>query len=448
MPTSGDPSADPAGLRLEHASQNAPSPPRSSKRWVIWLIAMALALAGLAAYLLADRAPQTQKPAAMAAVPTVAVRVGTFDRTIMVAGQTSARNFAVVSVPVLRGQGGWSGLSLTKLVAGGIRVKAGDIVAEIDPQTYIEQLDDLDDSIAQAEADLRKKKAQQTFDWESLQQDLRSNRAEADRATLDYKAAEVKTPIEQELLRLSMDEALAAYKQSLASEGFHQTSFQADLRAQEISFAQRLKRRERLANDIKHFTFRAPMDGLAVVQSFVRSGGDMAQYQAGDSVAPGQSFLKIVDTASMQLEARANQTESSEIRVGQPAAVTLDAFPGLRFQGRVYSLGAMAVPSRRDSYYLRAVPVTVQVQGEDSRLIPDLSGAAEILVGRKENALIIPVEAVHSEGNRDFVFVSTRAGFEKRQVEIGLSSTTEAAVVSGLAAGDKVALTTPQAPQK
>ena len=443
MPTFSDSPPDSTGGRLEFASQPAPPPIHSSRRWVIWLLLMAVILAGLAAYLLANRPPQAQRPAAVAAVPTVTVRVGTLERRVRVAGQTSARNFTVITVPIFRGRGGQAGLSLTKLVTGGSRVKTGDIVAEIDPQTYVEQLDDLDDNISQAEADLRRQQASQALDWESLQQDLRSGKAEMERTTLDYKAADVKTPIEQELLKLSMDEAAAAYKQSLASEDFHRTSFQCGLRILEIAYTQLKRRRERLALDIQHFTFKALMDGLAVVQSFQR-GTDMAQYQVGDTVTPGRSFLKIVDTSTMQLEARANQTETSEIRVGQPATVTLDAFPELTFQGKVYSIGAMAVQGQRESYWVRTVPLTVQIKGEDSRLIPDLSGAAEVVVGRRENALMIPLQTVHSEGGKDFVFLKTATGFEKRQIEVGLEGAADVAVVSGLAAGDEVALTAPQ----
>ncbi len=146
MPTLSDSPPDPTGGRLEFASQPAPPPVRSSRRWVIWLLLTAVILAGLAAYLLANRPPQAQRSAPVVAVPTVAVRVGTLERRVRVAGQTSARNFTVITVPIFRGRGGQSGLSLTKLVTGGTRVKTGDIVAEIDPQTYVEQLDDLDDS--------------------------------------------------------------------------------------------------------------------------------------------------------------------------------------------------------------------------------------------------------------------------------------------------------------
>ena len=246
------------------------------------------------------------------------------------------------------------------------------------------------------------------------------------------------------MLKLSLDEAQATYKQQLEALPLKEISLSATTRTQEISYAQQLKQRTRLENDLKNYTFLAPMDGMVVVQSFSRQGSrDMTQYKLGDDVTPGSVFLRIVDTSSMQVVGRSNQTETSELRAGQPAAVTLDAFPGVKFPGRVYSLGAIAVQGMRDSYFVRTVPVTVQIEGRDPRVIPDLSAAAEVRVARKENVLIAPLQTIHVEGDKNFVYVRGPAGFEKREVKIGLESATHAEIISGLKAGDHVALSTP-----
>jgi HlyD family secretion protein len=248
------------------------------------------------------------------------------------------------------------------------------------------------------------------------------------------------------LLKLSLDEEQATYDQQLKSLPLKQISIDCDLRTQEISYAQQLKRRERLRNDLKNYTFVAPMDGMVVIQTFNRQGSsDMVQYKLGDTVQPGQAFMKIVDTSSMQVEARANQTESGAIRVGQPAVVSLDAFPGVKFTGRVYSVGAIAVQgmSMGSSYYVRAVPVTIEVEGRDPRFIPDLSGSAEIRVAHKDNVLVLSKEALHNEGGKDFVYVRSAKGFDKREVQVGLESSTHVEIASGLKVGEKVALASP-----
>lgn len=365
----------------------------------------------------------------------------------MVAGPTSARNYAVIKVPTQRGRG-TGDLNLIKLIDGGTEVKKGDVIAQLDPVNLLQQIDDYEDTISQAEANLRTKKAQQAVDMENLLQTVRSAKADLDQAAADYRAAPVQTDIERQLLKLSLDEQQATYDQQVKSLPLKQISIDCDLRTQEIAYAQMLKQRERLHTDLKNYTYTAPMDGMVVIQTFNRVGSsDLVQYKNGDTVAPGQAFVKIVDTSSMQVEARANQTESGEIRVGQSAAVSLDAFPGVKFTGRVYSLGAIAVQgmSQGGSYYVRMVPVTVSVEGRDPRFIPDLTGSAEIRVGHKDNVIVLSQEVMHTEGGKDFVYVKSATGFEKREVRTGLENATRVEIASGLKVGEQVALTPPVA---
>lgn len=353
MPSLINPSSDAAGIPR--------SPSRSWKRRVIWLVAAGTVISIGAVLHSADAPPQTVKTADVAAVPTITVSLGSLERTIMVAGPTSARNYATIKVPTQRGRGGGA-LNLVKLIDGGTEVKKGDVVAQLDPESMLQALDDFDDTVSQAEANLRTRKAQQAVDVERLLQTVRSAKAQLDQAAADYKAADVKTDIERQLLKLSLDEEQATYDQQLKSLPLQQISIGCDLRTQEISYAQLLKRRERMQTDLKNYTFTAPMDGMVVIQTFTRQGSsDMVQYKLGDTVSPGQAFMKIVDTSSMQLEALASQSETSDLRVGQAATIRLDAFPGLTLPAKIYSVGAMARASRFESYYVRNVPVNIQI---------------------------------------------------------------------------------------
>lgn len=413
---------------------------KSTRRWILGFALVAGAVGGWALYQAAVRPAAAARNPQIASIPTATISAGAIERTIMASGQTAARNFASIKVPQQRGRG--SGvLTLIKLIEGGVHVKKGEVVAQLDPESLLQQIDDFEDTLDQSQASLRTLKARQAVDWENLQQTVRAAKAARDRAAHDFSAAEVKTEVEREILKLALEEAEATYKQQLEALPLKQISFQADLRMSEISYQQQLNRRERLRNDLKNYTFTAPMDGLVVIQTFNRSGSsDMVQYQVGDQVQPGMEILRIVDTSSMQLQGFVNQTEASEIRVGQPAKVTLDAFPGLVFEGRVYSLGAIAVQSWRENYYVRTVPVTVAIQGSDPRLIPDMTGAAAIQVARRDNVLMVPLQAVRKEGGKDVVRVLAPAGFETRQVALGVRNATHAEVLSGLQPGDRVAL--------
>jgi hypothetical protein len=180
---------------------------------------------------------------------------------------------------------------------------------------------------------------------------------------------------------------------------------------------------------------------MVVVQSQNRPGGDQVMVAAGDRIIPGQSFMKIVDIASMQVEGTINQAESSSFRVGQEAVITLDAFPGSVYQGKLYSIGALAsAPGRSATYFLRNVPVRVQILNADTKVIPDLSAAADVLMSRVEMAVQIPAQALERSGGQSFVHVKTAKGFEKRAVKPGVTNGTMLQIAEGLKPGEEVRL--------
>jgi multidrug efflux pump subunit AcrA (membrane-fusion protein) len=394
-----------------------------------------LMLGGGAVYLLQGK-QQTPKPkdekfkVATAAVTSIS-------RTVRLAGQTSARKYANITAPQLRGPESNKNLVLLELVKAGSFVHKGQVIARIDAQSTIDHLDDVKDTVEQADADIRKRKAEQAVESENLQQTLRQAKSDRDKARLDAKPAGILTPIERQLLQLNVDETEARYAALEKSVAEQKKAFTAEMRILEITAERQRRHYQRHANDLVKFTVIAPIDGLAVMQPIWR-GGEMGQVEQGDQLGPGQLFAKVVDPKSMQVEARANQAETSDLRIGQNVIVRLDAFPGMQLPGDVYSIGALATGSWMQSYYKREVPVNVTINASDPRLIPDLSASAEVILQKSDDVLAIPLAAVRSAGGRSSVLVREGDQFVDRQVVLGVRDENKVAVVSGLRAGDQV----------
>jgi hypothetical protein len=311
------------------------------------------------------------------ATPATPAAAAAAQRVLRISGQTSARRFATIMVPVFAGPDSGRDLVLMKSADAGALVRKGDIVAEFDPQSLRDHIDDLNDTVQAAENDVEKKRADQDVEWESLQQRLRVAKSDLDKAGLELKAAEVKTNIERELLKLAFDEAQAAYRELSKDAASKKIADRAELRMLEITAERHKVHRGNHARDLARFTMRAPMDGLVVMLQSWR-GGEMRQIQQGDQVFPGQQFMKIVDPTSMQVEAWVSQADVSRFRVGQVANIGLDAFPEARFEGRIYSIGAIAVKGIWETYYIRNIAVRIAIEGSDKRLIPDLSAWAQV----------------------------------------------------------------------
>jgi HlyD family secretion protein len=169
-----------------------------------------------------------------------------------------------------------------------------------------------------------------------------------------------------------------------------------------------------------------------------RPGGDQVTVAVGDRMGPGQPVMKIINPQKMMVEGTVNQAEVTRLRIGQEAVIGLDAFPEATFRGKVYSIGAIGVGSRRENYYIRNIPVTVIIENADRRVIPDLSAFANVLVDSQPDVLLVPSSAVGEQDGKHFVYVRTPKGFEKREVKAGQSNGVQTAILEGLKEGDVV----------
>jgi HlyD family secretion protein len=439
------PGLNPARTRTPELTAPGFAPSISHRpTWIRLILLLALVAAGAWAgyHYLAKRQTQSSTPSSVAP-RTARVTTGTVRRVIRLTGSTTAKDFASIAAPRMRAAGeAGRALVLLYLVPSGSMVKKGDVVAKIDAQAMKDRLDDLEAQIFSAEADIKKRKAEIALNAENMLQIIRATKADLDKVKLEAAASEIRTPIDAEQLKLSVEEAEATYKEQLADLQSKKISDAANLRGLEITKEITVRQRDRFKTDIDKFNIVAPMSGLAVMQTIFR-GNEMGQIQEGDQIAPGQPFMKIVDTNGIQVVASVTQDQSEEMRLGQPATIAFDAFPGMKLNGRVYTIGAIATSTSRSSNYLRSVPVYVKILERDSRVIPDLSTSTDVVVGESANALVIPQAAIEPRDGKWFVQVKNVDRYETREVKLGVSDHVRTAVLEGLREGEEVALGRP-----
>jgi HlyD family secretion protein len=413
------------------------SPPSGRYRWSL-LIFLLAALS--AAWFL--RPGHATKPAPSSAIRTARAIHGVLERTRRVAGSIVARRFANIAAPILQAPDQGRGLTLIYLAASGSKVKEGEVVARIDDQAVRDHLDDVEAGLSQAALDIRRREAQLVYQMESLRQRLRVAKATLDKANQDARAAPIKTPITQEQLQLAVEEAQAVYRDAQKQIPLTEERQEADLNLYRLSYQKEVRHRNRHMTDRDRCTIKSPIGGMVVLQTVYRAG-EPGQIKVGDQLSPGQLFLRVMDTGSMQLDATINQAEAELVRIGQPADLRFDAFPGLTLNGRVESVGSLAVGGRRLNYNVRGIPVRIGIEESNTRVIPDLTASADIQVADPVDGILLPREAVHETDGKNVVYVKQAGAFVPRAVEIGAANDTQVAVTSGVRAGDEVSLEPP-----
>ena len=343
------------------------------------------------------------------------------------------------------GGGGDFNLVLLQLATPGSHVKKGQIVAEFDRQYQVNRLDDYKATVVQQDANIKKMTADLAVAKKAHDQLVESAKADWDKALLDLKTAEVRSAIEAEDLKLAVDEGEARYKQLVKEVALVEASQSAQIRTAEIERDQAKLELDRATLNLNRMVVRAPMDGIAVMQTIWR-GGDFGQVQLGDQIHPGQTFMQIVDPSSMVLMGNLNQVDAEEIRLGLKAVARLDAYVGAKFPARVIGVGAITKPGMWRPTYMREIAIRLKLEQVDARVIPDLSASADIVLAAEPHATVVPLGAVFRDGGANaFVFLQTPSGWQRREIAMGLKNHVAVAVRSGVSPGDVVAAERPSA---
>jgi RND family efflux transporter MFP subunit len=170
-------------------------------------------------------------------------------------------------------------------------------------------------------------------------------------------------------------------------------------------------------------TFRSPVTGYVLEKQIVR----------GMHITPGQSLYKVVDLSVVWVEADIYENEIAQMRVGQRAAVTLDAYPGESFAGRAIYIYPFVQENTR------TVKVRFQLANARARLKPGMFANVEI-DRAQAMALSVPSNAVLDSGTQQIVFVSRGEGvFTPRPVKVGRRLADRIEILDGLAEGEQVA---------
>ncbi len=194
------------------------------------------------------------------------------------------------------------------------------------------------------------------------------------------------------------------------------------LRFWDISDAQieELKRSRKVTRTL---TIVSPFSGLIVEK--------MVESIEGMKVNPGMPVYKLADHSRLWTEVEIYEYHLAYLRLGQTAKITVDAFPGRMWTGKVVLLDSSVNPQTR------TLKAYVEVINNDLALRPQMYGNVVIEPAAVRGVVRVPQQAVIHSGERSVVIVQKGKGlFEPREVELGATGGGYQEVLKGLRAGE------------
>jgi RND family efflux transporter MFP subunit len=380
-------------LRIDREAHVSSRP--NGRTALVLVLALALLLLGLWVALRSGRPVEVEAVTARASD-------GAAPAVLNASGYVTARRKATVAAKI-------TGRVADVRVEEGMPVKEGQVLALLDDSEWKAQLE-----VAQAEHSAASRAiAEAEFSLREAEKNLQRARELMGQGFVT----------EQDLDRAETNVGVWRTRLAVARD-------QAETGARRISQAQR---------NLDNCTVRAPFSGVAVSKDA----------QIGEIVSPmsaGGGFTRtgistIVDMTSLEIEVDVNEAYIARVQPNQPIEATLDAYPDWRVPGDVIT--TIPTADRQKA----TVRVRIAFEKLDPRILPDMGVKVAFLEKERDRAaapqVLVPKEAVRTDGPATVVFVVKDGRAERRAVRAGAVGGSDIPIQAGLSAGEMVVLKGP-----
>ncbi len=309
-------------------------------------------------------------------------------------------------------------------------VKSGDPIADLD-------VDEVQQRLKLSKASQDRAVAQQESLRTALvafRSEVKENRNKA-KAVLDeadtrlkrYQELTAKGFVSQsdlDAVQREFDVAKASYASALAGQEQIRAR-EAEIRAQEAAVEQ-AQREYNLARIAYDYSFiRSPISGVVTSRPV----------KIGETVLLGGMVAEVVALNTLYVEAFIDEADAAQIRIGQTAQVTMDAYGEKVMKGEVYMISPVVLGTKQEA---RTFEARVRLFDKDILLKPGMSADVEVIVSRRENVLSVPSQAIIEQDGMSYLYLVLKGKAEMRRIKTGEFNWNYTEVTDGLREGDVV----------
>ncbi|MDX6459270.1 MAG: HlyD family secretion protein [Acidobacteriaceae bacterium] len=383
-------------------------------------------------------------------IPLAQVKRGDLDLKVHASGELNATHTMMLAAPAVGG----GSLQITRLLAGRLPVKKGDVVIEFDPSEQRYKLEQSRSELLQAEQEITKAKADAAVLKAQDKVALLKAHYDVRKAELDVQKKEIVSAIDA----AKNDAALKQAKQLLAELErdieSHNKSGQASVYLAQEKYNKSKLEMDQAQQNIDKMSVTAPMDGLISIQKnmdasggFFFTGMSVPDYHAGDQAQAGSAIAQVVDPTELELKAKISERNRGNVKQGQSVDVVFDALPGRAYHARVKQVGGMSTRQFFEDNAGGTFDVTMQLSDADAPLHSGMTAQLLFLGDTRRDVFYLPRQAVFLKDGKHIVYLKSGKGYEQKEIEIK-DETESRAVIEGLSDGTSIAMIDPTLPRK
>ena len=319
-----------------------------------------------------------------------------------------------------------------------------------------QKLRELAGAITMAESSLQN--AIYTVEWTeklhkeryAAQTELQRDRLDKQRLEIDREKAQIakdlflryEFPKQVEKFLSDYQEAQRELERTEARARSQLAQARARLTSADATLALQKERLAKVEKQLAACVIKAPSIGQVVYWSSTERWSDV-KIEQGAEVSEGRKIITIPDASEMKVEIKVHETWIDKIAVGQPAKITVAAFSGQTFKGKVLRKAPLADLDNWLNPDLKAYVTDVGIEGTHDAIKTGMTGKVEVTIEELHGVLYVPIQSVVSVGETKVCYVPGE-GPQRRAVQTGLFNDNFVEIKSGLDEGEHVLLNPPR----
>jgi multidrug efflux pump subunit AcrA (membrane-fusion protein) len=312
---------------------------------------------------------------------------------------------------------------------GNIHVREGDMV-QVGQEIAALDTREAEAAVAQARASLEAAKARLKQVTATAQQTVL---AQIQHAKANMELAEVDLDRNQALhdknliARQKLDEVRMRYNVAKAAYDLAMNNLGKKTWENDIALAEAQVNQAKAALDL----YQAQLANL-IILSPIKGGVTKRFVDPGTMVKDSTPILCLMDLSEMKMVVHVIERELIHLQKGQPVKITIAVFPDRVFHGTIEIINpALDLQSR-------TAEIQIAIPNPDFLLKPGMFGRAEIILRSNPTAVLVPIQSLITEVDRDFVFVLQDGQAFRRPVRKGVVRDTVIEILEGLSPGETV----------
>jgi len=179
---------------------------------------------------------------------------------------------------------------------------------------------------------------------------------------------------------------------------------------------------------------RAPFDG-----TIAEVNGELGEYVTPTPIGLQTTpAVDIIDNSCLYVSAPIDEVDAPEIRTGMTARISLDAFSGRFFEGRVRRIAPYVLDREKQARTVK-IEVDFNAPKENTNMLPGYTADVEVIIDTHDDSLRIPTEAL-LEGHQVYVYDADYDTISLQDVKVGLSNWKFSEILGGLQVGQQIVL--------